>query len=829
MHEAFGGKLRSAVVTSILLAIAGLFLVLPTLTAQKTANRTGRHSMSPANATVALGATQQFTASGATSWSATAGTISSTGLYMAPAKMPSSPTVTVTATGSGFSANATVTLTAPIAQTISPTTVSLALGGTQQFTSAGATSWTATAGTITTSGFFTAPATMPSSGSVTITATGPSGSASAVAKLFAKAGTITPSVSTLSLGKSQQFSYSGATNWQATVGSITTAGLYTAPATMPSSANVTITAADASTGVYANTTVTLVGSSSPTISPATVSLATGQTQQFTSAGATSWSATAGSVSSSGLYTAPATIPSSPTVTVTATSSSGSVSATVTLTSTTAGSFTLNGLTSPATVAETIFVNGSSVASGATVYYYIDSTLVDTETSTPYWLGGGSASSPTGYSTNSLSAGIHTLTATAVTSAGSSNSNSITLNVVPSINGQFSTVLAKYANQISAQQQTPATILKNTSTSGASVTTAEMAVRQSVVQMYANWGIDISLDRANDQSSVLQSLEPATWQAPASTTPSAPFSMAFSPDAPYYHAIPASWPKVALPAGYVSVIQLNTNQGGSSGNGDGIGFGETVATSTSPMLTVTSEWPGSTSTLVTYPFRMPTNWSSVIPSNSGGDRHVIFIDPFTDTFASSYITSLNQSTGGPNGDYITNPVSFNSLGGSGGSIASHSAELPAMIQPGEATNATTPIPHALMGPVGRPYAARVFPAIAWDSGILTQSNVCGGSGPENTGLVPYGGVIQLDPALNLSTLKLSLPALRILQAMQTYGYYVVDTGCQEDIDFYTAIPETELDPFGGSYGNSYGPGVQNELQTVLSTNTLYVVAPLTKKQ
>lgn len=489
------------------------------------------------------------------------------------------------------------------------------------------------------------------------------------------------------------------------------------------------------------------------------------------------------------------------------------------------SFNLNGLTSPATVTESIFINASSLSSVSTVYFYIDSQLVSTATSAPYWMG-----SATGYSVNGLTPGAHTLTATAVLTTGTQiSSNAVTLNVVPSINSQFSSVLATYANQATAQQLSPATILANTSTSGASLTSTEVAVRQSVINMYANWGIDPSLDYANDESTVLASLAPKTWQAPASTTPSAPFSMAFSPDAPFYHAIPANWPRVALPSGYVTQFQLNTNQGGSQGNGDGIGYGETVASSSSPNLTATSEWYGNASTLVTFPFRMQTNWDTAIPSQPSGDKHVIFIDPFTSTYASSYMTSKDASTGGPDGLYISKPASFNSLGTTGGSAAAHFAELPAMIQPGEATNATNPIPHAIMGPVARTWAARVFPATARDAGILTSTNSCTGSGYTNNGLVPYGGVIQLDPALNLANLSLSLPARRILQAMQTYGYYVVDLGCGADIDIYTAIPETELDPYGGSYGNSYGPGVQNEIQSILTSHTLYVVPPMTKKQ
>ena len=47
------------------------------------------------------------------------------------------------------------------------------LGATQQFTSSGATSWTATAGTVTTAGLYTAPADHARIGTVTVTATGP--------------------------------------------------------------------------------------------------------------------------------------------------------------------------------------------------------------------------------------------------------------------------------------------------------------------------------------------------------------------------------------------------------------------------------------------------------------------------------------------------------------------------------------------------------------------------------------------------------------------------------------------------------------------------------
>ncbi len=142
-------------------------------------------TISPSTATVKLGGTQQFTSTGATNWSATTGTVSSSGLFTAPSAMPPSNSATVTATGPGGSASAVVTLTSQNPQTISPAAVSLALGATQQFTSPGATSWAATYGTVTTSGLYTAPSSLSVSGTDSVSATGSNGTATATVTLIA--------------------------------------------------------------------------------------------------------------------------------------------------------------------------------------------------------------------------------------------------------------------------------------------------------------------------------------------------------------------------------------------------------------------------------------------------------------------------------------------------------------------------------------------------------------------------------------------------------------------------------------------------------------------
>jgi len=75
-----------------------------------TANYAAALVVTPATATVELGATQQFSAGNVTNWSAGAGSITSTGLYTAPAAMTASGTDTVTAKGPGGTGTATVTL-----------------------------------------------------------------------------------------------------------------------------------------------------------------------------------------------------------------------------------------------------------------------------------------------------------------------------------------------------------------------------------------------------------------------------------------------------------------------------------------------------------------------------------------------------------------------------------------------------------------------------------------------------------------------------------------------------------------------------------------------
>jgi len=160
-------------------------------------------TISPAAQSVAVNATQQFTASvtgntnttvawsvnGTAGGNSTLGTISNAGLYTAPAVIPTPNPVTVKATSAADAtqfASATVTVTAnPITVAITPAPARVATAGTQQFTATvtgssnttvtwsvnGIAGGNSTVGTITVGGLYTAPAVVPNPSTVNVTAT----------------------------------------------------------------------------------------------------------------------------------------------------------------------------------------------------------------------------------------------------------------------------------------------------------------------------------------------------------------------------------------------------------------------------------------------------------------------------------------------------------------------------------------------------------------------------------------------------------------------------------------------------------------------------------
>ena len=403
-------------------------------------------SVSPGSMSLIVGGSQQFTASvqntsnTAVTWqvngvpggNSTVGTISANGMYTAPASVPSPATVTVTAISQADAtktATAAVTITAAlvISVGVSPSSATLTTGTTKQFTATvqntsntavrwqvnGATGGNSTVGTISASGLYTAPANVPNPATVTVTAVSQADTTKSASAFVTVTSSVVISVSvapitaSVTAGTTQQFTatlkntgntavtwqVNGVTGGNSTVGTISTAGLYTAPATVPNPATVTVTAvsqADTTKSASATVTITTAVSVTISLSPTSAMVTAGTTQQFTatvqntSTTAVTWqvngvsggSSTTGTISTTGLYTAPATVPSPATATVTCVSQADttkSASGQVTIAAVTGTIFyvsTTGSDSNPGTITapwRTIQHAATSVQAGNTVY------------------------------------------------------------------------------------------------------------------------------------------------------------------------------------------------------------------------------------------------------------------------------------------------------------------------------------------------------------------------------------------------------------------------------------------------------------------------------
>ena len=395
----------------------------------------------PTSASLKGGTSQQFnanvtgTSNTSVSWKASGGTVSSNGMFTAPMAAGSYVVTATSMADSTKSASAAVTVTAStptptVSVSVSPASASLTTGGTQQFsaTVTGSTNtavtWSASGGQISSSGLFTAPS---SAGTFIVTATSAADttqSASATVTVSAPqtvAVTIKPGSASLSTGGTQQFtaSVTGSSNtsvtWSATSGSVSSAGLYTAPG---SAGTFTVTATSvADTTKSASATVTV---SAPvvgvTISPVSASMLTSGTQQFTASvtgssnTSVTWSASGGSISTGGMFTAPST---AGTVTVKATSvadTTKSASAAVTVTA--------------QAVAVSVSPGTASLTPSATQQF--TATVTGTTSTGVTWSATGGVVSSSGLYTAPATAGTFAVTATSVADPTKSASASVSV-------------------------------------------------------------------------------------------------------------------------------------------------------------------------------------------------------------------------------------------------------------------------------------------------------------------------------------------------------------------------------------------------------------------
>jgi hypothetical protein len=306
-------------------------------------------TVSPSTAAMQVSGTQQFVANFTSTWGASCGTISGSGLYTAPVTNGTC-TITATAVNGGTTATATVTVTGQqtfIPLVTSPTswnygTVAIATpvnkafsiqnvgtgtvtistqsitAGTTQFSINTNTCGGTLAGgaTCTFNVAFSSSAAGSFSGNLRVQ---DSAGGLTNAPLIAQVNpstvvTVSPTSATLPKLGTQQFTANVGVTWTATIGSISSAGIYTAP-NSATTGTVRAVATDGS-GSNATAAVTILD---VLVSPVAVTLRVGAIQQFTSNFPATWSASCGTITSFGVYTAPSTATS---CVVTATATNG---------------------------------------------------------------------------------------------------------------------------------------------------------------------------------------------------------------------------------------------------------------------------------------------------------------------------------------------------------------------------------------------------------------------------------------------------------------------------------------------------------------------------
>ena len=212
---------------------------------------------------------------------------------------------------------------------VSPAAASPAMNARVQFTAAvqgtttnNAVTWTASVGTITSGGIFTAPATRATGIIKATSVADPTKSATATVTVGSSGVTVTPAPATSITGGTLSFSATvsggtsnGSVTWKALLGTITSTGAYKAPAKAGTDTVTATSAADPTQSGSSTVTVTAENSNSQitsiAISPTSAHVTTNGTFHFASTvqgSATDksvrWMASLGTISSTGGYTAP---------------------------------------------------------------------------------------------------------------------------------------------------------------------------------------------------------------------------------------------------------------------------------------------------------------------------------------------------------------------------------------------------------------------------------------------------------------------------------------------------------------------------------------------
>ncbi|MCE3280595.1 MAG: hypothetical protein K0S44_2786 [Bacteroidetes bacterium] len=397
--------------------------------------------------TICAGQTANLIASGATSYTWSAGA-TSTGAGTADASPVTTTSYTVTGTTGTCSGTGVATVTITTVPNVTVNSPVICNGVTANLTAAGATSYTWSAGA-TSTGTATADASPTTTTTYTVTGANGTCTNTAVSTVTVNAiPTINVNSPTICGGQTANLTANGATSYLWSAGATST-GVNTADASPAATTSYTVTGTTSGCSSTAVSTVTVAPSLNITVNSPTI--CAGQTANLSASGATSYAWSAGAAST-GISTADASPASTTTFTVTGT--------TGTCTGTAVSTVTVTPL-------PTVGVNSPTICNGTT------GVLTGTGASTYTWSAGATSTGVTTADASPISTTSYTVTGT--TSGCSSTAiSTVTVNPMPAVTVNSPSICPGSTAQLTANGAAVYTWSAGATSTGANTATASPA-------------------------------------------------------------------------------------------------------------------------------------------------------------------------------------------------------------------------------------------------------------------------------------------------------------------------------------------------------------------
>lgn len=382
------------------------------------------------------------------------------------------------------------------------------------------------------------------------------------------------------------------------------------------------------------------------------------------------------------------------------------------------------------------------------------------------------------------------------------------------------------------------------------TDSQHTTRRAVVQMYKDAGIDITwnydgtdnLDMFEEVQMRMEDDKPTRWSKKTPKPLEGNYEQCFSIDACWNNKIPDYFPRVELTQDCFKLtgkLLIGTVRS-TLQDGNGTGIPVIIGREGDKISTIVDK-EGLSPIRKLFEFRTPDNAVDYINTNTDSDQHAIFIDDeqkigihtWHTRPAEAWYPYDFQKGAWPGYDIRVDCGSnIYQLDGIGyyGREGVYAVQVPAlgfMVRRFEITDPDQMINHAIGGSLDPLFPGIVYPATRNDArmDVARMGNI---------GAVPQGGIVQLDPDFDLDAVyesgKLSLPAYKVLKAMQEYGLYNLDHGDNNGNSGLLLYSETSESDWSNSQDSRYNvpvmggeqglTNIQREIEKFLDNDSFF---------